>query len=66
MDRPDLVETYKQAKDRLVTRFTHDYITNLLQKTGGNITKAAEMSGLGRASLWKIMNRLGIRSGSSE
>ncbi|PKN30717.1 MAG: sigma-54-dependent Fis family transcriptional regulator [Deltaproteobacteria bacterium HGW-Deltaproteobacteria-21] len=66
MDKPDLVETYKQAKDRLVTRFTHDYITNLLQKTGGNITKAAEMSGLGRASLWKIMNRLGIRSGNSE
>ncbi|PKN65173.1 MAG: sigma-54-dependent Fis family transcriptional regulator [Deltaproteobacteria bacterium HGW-Deltaproteobacteria-15] len=66
MGKPDLVETYKQAKDRLVTRFTHDYITNLLQKTGGNITKAAEMSGLGRASLWKIMNRLGIRSGNSE
>mgnify|MGYP001384056181 CR=1 FL=1 len=66
MDKPDLAETYKQAKDRLVNQFTHDYVTNLLQKTGGNITKAAEMSGLGRASLWKIMNRLGIRSGNSD
>jgi len=66
MESSDLVETYKQAKDRLVNRFTHDYIKNLLAKTGGNITKAAELSGLGRASLWKIMNRLGIRGGSTE
>ena len=29
---------------------------------GGNVTRAAEMSGLGRASLQKIMRRLGIRS----
>ena len=67
-DQSELVETYKQAKDRMVNQFTHEYITKLLQKTGGNITRAAEISGLGRASLWKIMNRLGIRStgGNSE
>lgn len=67
-DPGELVETYKRAKDRMVNQFTHEYITKLLQKTGGNITRAAEISGLGRASLWKIMNRLGIRStgGNSE
>ena len=58
----DTVETYKQAKDRLVNQFTHDYLMSLLTKTAGNITRAAELSGLGRASLWKIMHRLGIRS----
>jgi DNA-binding NtrC family response regulator len=57
------LETYKDAKDRMVNRFTHEYITRLLRKTGGNITRAAEMSGLGRASLWKIMNRLEIKAG---
>jgi DNA-binding NtrC family response regulator len=62
MEKADLVETYKEAKDRMVNQFTHDYITRLLEKTGGNITRAAEMSGLGRASLWKIMNRLAIRT----
>ncbi|RJR36821.1 MAG: sigma-54-dependent Fis family transcriptional regulator [Desulfobacteraceae bacterium] len=66
LENSDLVETYKQAKDRLVNQFTHNYIKNLLARTGGNITRAAELSGLGRASLWKIMNRLGIRSGSAE
>jgi DNA-binding NtrC family response regulator len=58
----DVVERYKLAKDRLVHQFTRDYLVNLLQKTGGNVTRAAEMSGLGRASLWKIMHRMGIRS----
>jgi DNA-binding NtrC family response regulator len=56
------VELYHDAKERLVHRFTHDYVVDLLEKTGGNVTKSAELSGLGRASLQKIMRRLGIRS----
>jgi DNA-binding NtrC family response regulator len=56
------IEFYGQAKDRIVSRFTHDYVTDLLAQTGGNVTRAAELSGLGRASLQKIMRRLGIKS----
>ncbi|RLB03957.1 MAG: hypothetical protein DRG59_10955 [Deltaproteobacteria bacterium] len=37
------------------------YVSDLLEKTGGNDTRAAELSGLGRTSLQKIMKRLGIR-----
>jgi DNA-binding NtrC family response regulator len=56
------IEFYGQAKERLVSRFTHDYVVDLLAKTGGNVTRSAELSGLGRASLQKIMRRLGIKS----
>ena len=53
---------YKDAKEDMVTRFTHRYVSNLLETTGGNVTRAAELSGLGRASLQKIMRRFEIRS----
>jgi DNA-binding NtrC family response regulator len=56
------IELYGRAKERLVSRFTRDYVADLLAKTGGNVTRAAELSGLGRASLQKIMRRLGIKS----
>jgi len=63
VEEPDEgIEQYAQAKERIVNRFTHDYVAELLVQTGGNVTRAAELSGLGRASLQKIMRRLGIRS----
>ena len=58
------VEAYGQAKNRVVKEFTATYISHLLNKTGGNVTRAAELSGLGRASLQKIMRRLGLKSES--
>ncbi len=57
-------ESYNRAKERLVQQFTLNYVSNLLEKTGGNVSKSAELSGLGRASLQKIMRRLGIKSDS--
>lgn len=56
------LEPYKAAKEKLVNRFTLDYVNRLLESTGGNVTKAADFSGLGRASLQKIMRRLGVKS----
>ncbi len=53
--------TYKPAKERLVHEFTQAYVTEILQKTRGNVSQAAELSGLGRASFQKILRRLGIK-----
>jgi DNA-binding NtrC family response regulator len=58
------VASYNQAKERLVRQFTYTYVSNLLEKTGGNVSRSAELSGLGRASLQKIMRRLEIKSDS--
>jgi DNA-binding NtrC family response regulator len=53
---------YKDARDRVVEQFTRQYINDLLRQTGGNVTRGAELSGLGRPSLQKIMRRMKIRS----
>lgn len=54
--------TYKEAKQDIVDSFTTRYISSLLGKTEGNVTKSAELSGLSRAALQKIMKRLGIQA----
>lgn len=54
--------TYKDAKRDLLDTFTTQYIASLLIKTDGNVTRSAEISGLSRAALQKIMKRLDIRA----
>jgi DNA-binding NtrC family response regulator len=50
-------ELYKEAKERIISEFTDHYIRQLLEQTGGNVTKAATISGLTRAALQKILRR---------
>jgi DNA-binding NtrC family response regulator len=57
----DGIITYKPAKERLINEFTQAYVAEILQKTRGNISQAAELSGLGRASFQKILRRLRIK-----
>jgi transcriptional regulator of acetoin/glycerol metabolism len=57
---PDRIQAYKEAKSRLVNRFTGAYIRDLLQATGGNISEAARQSGLSRVALQKIISRIKI------
>ncbi len=52
-----MMEQYKEAKDKTISSFTVKYVSGLLQKTSGNVSRAAEMSGLTRAALQKIMRR---------
>ena len=56
------IESYKDAKERVVKRFTLQYVSDLLEKTGGNVTKAAELSGLRRTALQKIMRRIDMKT----
>jgi DNA-binding NtrC family response regulator len=61
-DRPEGgVVPYKTAKERVVKRFTLQYVSDLLEKTGGNVTKAAEISGLRRTALQKIIRRIDMK-----
>ncbi len=52
-------EPYVQAKDRVIEDFTRAYILNLMERTKGNVSQAARLSGLERVSLQKILTRLG-------
>ena len=53
-------ESYHAAKDRIVNAFTRSYIESLLKANAGNVSKSAEISGLGRTSFQKIMRRMEI------
>ena len=59
------LEPYKQAKERVLQRFTLKYVSQLLEKTDGNVTRAAELSGLSRVALQKIRRRLEASSGAA-
>jgi DNA-binding NtrC family response regulator len=48
---------YKEAKERVLQRFTQDYVAALLNRTSGNISQGAEISGISRVALQKIMKR---------
>lgn len=49
---------YHRAKDELLNRFERDYITNMLKKYNGNISKAARAAQLGYRNFYEKMKRL--------
>ncbi len=54
------ITSYKEAKSAVLNQFTRTYVSDLLQKTSGNISEAARQSGLKRVSLQKIIRRMNI------
>jgi DNA-binding NtrC family response regulator len=60
MEDMDLSLPYKALKNRLLEEFTTTYISNLLERTNGNVTLAAETSGIKRQSLQKIIKKYKI------
>ena len=54
--------SYQDAKNQALEAFTRAYVSQLLGRTKGNISEAARVSGLERASLQKILKRLGMEA----
>ncbi|MFQ5956687.1 MAG: sigma-54-dependent transcriptional regulator [Candidatus Brocadiales bacterium] len=52
--------TYDKAKEEVFRRFQREYFTSLLSKCNGNITMAAEKSGITRTALHRIIKKLGL------
>ena len=50
---------YKALKAELVRRFEERYLDALLSATGGNVTRAAELAGLHRVNLHRMLRRQG-------
>ena len=53
----------KEARQAWTERFEDVYLRAMLQKTGGNVTRAAELAGVSRRFLQRLAARLGVRSG---
>ncbi|RJR50130.1 MAG: sigma-54-dependent Fis family transcriptional regulator [Desulfobacteraceae bacterium] len=54
--------SFKDAKDKMINRFHNLYIMSLLRESGGNISKAAEMAGIQRQYLHRLMKEAGIEA----
>ncbi len=54
--------SYKDAKNAVLERFHHEYVADVLFRTGGNVTHAARECGLERQALQQVMRRYGIKS----
>jgi DNA-binding NtrC family response regulator len=52
--------SYRSAKSRALQEFDRDYLTRLIQRASGNVTKAAELAGKERRALGKLLKRYGI------
>ena len=48
---------YKQLKEQVMRRFEDKYLNALLGMTGGNVTKAAELAGVHRVNLHRMIKR---------
>lgn len=51
---------YNLAKQRLVEDFSAAYLTDALQQNNGNVTAAAQASGMNRQAFQKLMHRFGL------
>jgi two-component system, NtrC family, response regulator GlrR len=54
------VPCFRQAKAHAIAQFERAYVTSLLQRTRGNISLAARLSGKDRRSLGKLVKRLNL------
>ncbi len=59
IDTPILI-----GRDLIADAYEKRYLELILQKTGGNVSRAAELAGVGRRWIQKAMIRHGLRGGS--
>jgi DNA-binding NtrC family response regulator len=57
----DLGHAYGSQKEAVIERFTAHYLRALLAKTGGNQSRAAEIAGLDRGYVGKLLAKLGMK-----
>ena len=58
---PDPDVPFKDAKERLIEVWEAEYVKNLLERCGGNVSQAARVAGLDRAHLYRILRKHGHR-----
>ena len=51
---------FKDAKDRLIEAFERQYLIDLLDRNGGNVSKAARAAHMDRKSITRLMKKHGI------
>ena len=55
-DDGDSLASFAEARDE----FIRNYLTQILQITGGNVTRAAKLAQRNRTDFYKLLNRHGL------
>lgn len=62
---PVLDGPFHEVKERVVAQFEQDYLTRLVARAGGNMSKAARQAGIDRTTLYRLMEKHGIQRDDS-
>lgn len=56
-----LQESYHVARERVIAEFERQYLTDLVRSAEGNMSRAARLAGVDRTTLYRLMERHGLR-----
>jgi len=54
-------EGYHEARDRVIRQFERQYLTALVARAAGNMSKAARLARVDRTTLYRLMERHGLQ-----
>ncbi len=57
----EVEESYHAARERVVASFERRYLTWLIGRVGGNMSRAARVAGVDRTTLYRLMERHGLQ-----
>jgi DNA-binding NtrC family response regulator len=52
--------SYHETRNRVIARFEKEYLTWILHETDGNVSEAARVAGINRATLYRLLERHGL------
>ena len=61
-----LNDAYHLAKEQVLAKFEKDYVTRLVARASGNMSRAARLASVDRTTLYRLFERHGFRREAAE